>query len=88
MFVIWEVLQMIRTLAVDTGDFSYYRSLLKSSGFISATYFSLNGYNIKKMQHMARQGRLNAVRCEIGRSVKWYYAEHQAELAYLRGEVK
>lgn len=79
---------MIRKLAVDTGDFSYYRGVLKSRGFVSAVYFSSNGYNLKKMKHLAQIGKLNAVRCEIGRSVKWYYAENQAELAYLRGEVK
>lgn len=79
---------MIRTLAVDSGDFPYYRGYLKNKGFISATYFSVNGYNLKKMQALARQGKLNAIRCRIGQCVKWYYAEEQAEMAYLRGEVR
>lgn len=79
---------MIRKLDVDREDFSRYRNWMKLRGFISATYFSVNGYDLKKMKNMAEEGRLNAIRCSIGKSVKWYYAENQAELAYLRGELR
>ncbi len=78
---------MIRHLKVDRDDFGHYRNWLKSKGFISATYFSVNGYNLRKMRSLAESGKLNAIKCYIGKTVKWYYAESQAELAYLRGEV-
>ena len=78
---------MIKTLSVDREEFSVYRNWMKSRGFISATYFSNNGYDTKKMKTMAKEGKLSAIRCSIGKSVKWYYAEQQAELAYLKGLV-
>lgn len=79
---------MIKQLNVDRDDFPFYKKWMKSRGFISATYFSLNGYDVKKLKKQALDGNLNAIKCHIGNSVKWYYAEQQAELAYLRGEVK
>lgn len=79
---------MIRRLAVDRDDFPYYKNWMKERGFISATYFSVNGYDVKKMKAQAEAGKLNAIKCQIGKSVKWYYAEQQAEMAYLRGEVR
>lgn len=78
---------MIKHLNVDRDEFKLYKEWLKSKGFISATYFSVNGYNLQKMRELAEEGKLNAIRCSIGKTVKWYYEESQAELAYLRGEV-
>jgi hypothetical protein len=80
-------LTMIRRLRVDRDDFSIYRDWMKSRGFISATYFSVNGFDLKRMKKLAEAGRINAICCFVGKSVKWYYAENQTELAYLRGEV-
>jgi hypothetical protein len=77
----------IKRLEVAREDFFHYRDWMKERGFVSASYFSLNGFDVSKLKKMAEQGRINAIRCEIGRSVKWYYSENQAELAYLRGEV-
>lgn len=56
-------------------------------GFISANYFSSNGFDITKMRKMAGEDKLDAVRCVMGKSVRWYYAETQAEIARLKGEV-
>ena len=47
----------------------------------------MNGYDTKKLKAQAMEGKINAIKCQIGNSVKWYYAENQAEIAYLRGEV-
>ena len=77
----------IRRLEVDREDFFHYRNWMKERGFVSASYFSLNGFDVTKLKKLAEQGKMDAIRCEIGRSVKWYYLESQAELAYLRGEV-
>jgi hypothetical protein len=30
-------------------------------------------------------GELDAIRCAIGKSIRWYYRERQAENAHLRG---
>ena len=79
---------MIKKLTVDSDDFRFYKKWLKERGFISATYFSMNGYDAKKLKKHALDGKINAIKCYIGKSVKWYYAERQAELAYLRGEVR
>lgn len=78
---------MIKHLAVDRDDFSVYRDWLKSHGFISATYFSVNGFDLKRMKKMAESGELNAISCAVGKSVKFYYSEQQTELAHLRGLV-
>ena len=34
---------------------------------------------------LAKRGELDAVRCAIGKSIRWYYRERQAESAHLRG---
>ena len=78
---------MIKLLSVDKDDFTFYKKWMKNRGFLSATYFSMNGYDLKKMKVLAQDGSINAIKCNIGNSVKWYYAENQAEIAYLRGEV-
>ncbi len=78
---------MIKHLIVDRDDFSVYRDWMKSRGFISATYFSVNGFDLKKMKKLAEDGQLNAISCSVGKSVKLYYSESQTELAHLRGLV-
>lgn len=78
---------MIKHLAVDREDFPLYKKWMQARGFVSATYFSMNGYDLKKLKGQAEEGKINAIKCNIGKSVKWYYAEQQAELAYLRNEV-
>lgn len=79
---------MIKRLTVEHDDFARYRNWMKAKGFISANYFSMNGYDTKKLKAQAMEGKINAIKCQIGNSVKWYYAERQAEMAYLRGEVR
>lgn len=71
---------------LDNQD-HYFRRQLVNGGFVSANYFSANGFDICKMRKLACAGKLDAVRCIVGKSVKWYYAEQQAELARLKGEV-
>lgn len=78
---------MIKRLTVDSDEFRVYRDWMKEKGFLSASYFSRHGYDSKKLRQHAIDGKINAIKCHIGNTVKWYYAEHQAELAYLRGEV-
>ena len=77
---IWQV-------ELDNRDTDHFRKRLMNRGFISANYFSANGFNLRKMRKLAAEGKLDAVRCIVGKSVKWYYAEQQAELARLKGEV-
>ena len=77
----------IRYLEFERRDQDQYRQLLKNRGFISAGYFSSNGFDLKKMRQMALEGRMDAMCCSIGKSIRWYYAEEQAELARLRGEL-
>lgn len=86
-FITWGALIMIQHLRVDRDDFAVYRDWMKSKGFISATYFSVNGFDLKKMKRMAEKGQLNAISCAVGKSVKFYYSESQTELAHLRGLV-
>lgn len=77
---IWQV-------QLDSRDYEQYRKWLQNRGFISANYFSLNGFDVKQMRRLAAEGKMDAMRCLIGKSVKWYYFEDQAELAKLRGEL-
>lgn len=77
----------IRSVAMDRRDSVSYRSLLKRGGFISASYLSVSGFDAYRLKKLAHQGKLDAIRCAIGNSVRWYYCEKQAELAHLRGEV-
>ena len=65
---IWQV-------ELDRRDSERYRKQLLHRGFISASYFSTNGFDVQKMRKMANEGKLDAVRCIIGSSVRWYYAE-------------
>ena len=77
---IWQV-------ELDNRDLERFRKQLIRRGFISANYFSANGFDLAKMRKLASEGKLDAVRCVIGKCVRWYYAEQQAETARLRGEV-
>ncbi|SEJ93212.1 hypothetical protein SAMN05660742_12553 [Propionispira arboris] len=77
----------IRSVAMDRRDSANYRNLLKRGGFISASYLSISGFDAGRLKKLAQQGKLDAIRCAIGKSVRWYYCEKQAEMAHLRGEV-
>lgn len=77
---IWQV-------ELDKRDIDRYRKQLMNRGFVSAHYFSANGFDLDKMRNMAKAGKLDAVRCIMGKTSSWYYAEAQAELAHLKGEV-
>lgn len=77
---IWQI-------ELDNRDTDQFRKRLMNRGFISASYFSTNGFDLTKMRKLAAEGKLDAVRCIIGKSVRWYYAEQQAEIARLKGEV-
>lgn len=77
---IWQI-------ELDNRDGVQYRKSLKSRGFISSNYFSSNGFDLTKMRKLASEGKLDAVKCIIGQSIRWYYAEDQAELARLKGQV-
>lgn len=77
---IWQI-------ELDNRDVLQYRRRLKSRGFISSNYFSSNGFDLTKMRKLAGEGKIDAVKCTVGQSVRWYYAEDQAELARLKGEV-
>jgi len=77
---IWQV-------ELDSRDVSQYRKKLKNRGFISASYFSYNGFDLDKMRKLAKEGKIDAMRCIIGKSIRWYYLEQQAETARLKGEL-
>ena len=77
---IWQV-------TLDSRDVSQYRKKLNNQGFISANYYSSNGFDLKKMRKLAIEGKIDAIRCIIGKATRWYYFENQAETARLRGEL-
>ncbi|WP_378957178.1 hypothetical protein [Pelosinus sp. sgz500959] len=77
---IWQV-------QLDSRDVIQYRKKLNMRGFISANYYSSNGFDLKKMRKMALEGKIDAMHCIIGKSTRWYYSEKQAEAARLRGEL-
>ena len=77
----------IKTVEVEKGDFVGHRKWLKDRGFFSGYYFSQNGFDVAKLKIMALQGKMDAIRCTVGRTIKWYYSEKQAEIAHLRGQV-
>jgi hypothetical protein len=76
----------IKTLNLDLRDLEYYRRQIKQNGFMSASYLSMSGFDVKKLRKLAEQGKMSAIRCQVGKSVRWYYYEAQAELAHLKGE--
>jgi len=77
----------IKELEMDKRDSAIYRKLLKRGGFLSASYLSVSGLDVTRLKKLALQGKVDAVKCAIGKSIRWYYRENQAELAHLRGEV-
>ncbi len=77
----------IKNVVMDRRDSVSYRKLLKKGGFLSASYLSVSGLDVTRLKKLAQQGKLDAVRCAIGKSIRWYYQEQQADLAHLRGEV-
>ena len=77
----------IKNVVMDRRDRADYRNLLKRGGIISASYLSISGFDASRLKKLAQQGKLDAIRCAIGKSIRWYYREKQAELAHLRGEV-
>jgi hypothetical protein len=77
----------IKNVAMDRRDSVSYRNLLRRGGFISASYLSVSGFDASRLKRLAQQGRVDAIRCAIGKSIRWYYREKQAELAHLHGEV-
>ncbi|CUH95735.1 hypothetical protein P22_1815 [Propionispora sp. 2/2-37] len=74
-------------IELESRDYDYYRKWLHNRGFVAAGYFSSNGFDVKKMRKLAEAGKVDAMRCVFGKSVRWYYSEAQAELARLRGEL-
>ena len=76
----------IKNVAMDRRDSARYRGDLKRIGFLSASYLSVNGFDAVRLKKLAEIGKVDAIRGMIGKSVRWYYREKQAELAHLRGE--
>lgn len=77
----------ILNVTLDTVDVGKYRKRLRAAGFLSANYFSTNGFDLQEMRRLALAGKMDARRCVIGKSVRWYYCEDQAELAHIRGQL-
>lgn len=75
----------IWNIQLDTIDVGKYRKKLKAVGYLSANYFSTNGFDVDEMRRLAQAGKMDARRCVFGKSVRWYYSEDQAELAHSRG---
>lgn len=75
----------IKNIELGSRDSAGYRKILKRGGFLSASYLSVNGFDVSSLRKLALAGKLDAVRCAIGRSIRWYYRERQAENAHLRG---
>ncbi len=75
----------IKEIDLDRRDSASYRKNLRRVGFLSASYLSTSGFDVVSLKKLAKAGKLDAIRCAIGRSVRWYYHERQAELAHLRG---
>ena len=75
----------IINIEMDRRDSVSYRRILKRGGFLSASYLSVNGFDVNQLRKLAMAGQLDAVRCAIGKSIRWYYRERQAENAHVRG---
>ena len=76
----------IKNIEMDRRDSASYRKILRRGGFLSASYLSVNGFDVTRLRKLALAGKLDAVRCAIGKSIRWYYRERQAENAHLRGQ--
>ena len=46
---------------VNGDDFFHYRNWMKERGFVSASYFSLNGFDVTKLKKMAEVDKTNLV---------------------------
>ena len=75
----------IKNIEMDRRDSVSYRRILKRGGFLSASYLSVNGFDVNQLRKLAMACQLDAVRCAIGKSIRWYYRERQAENAHVRG---
>ena len=75
----------IKNIEMDRRDSASYRKMLKRGGFLSASYLSVSGFDVNQLKKLAKRGELDAVRCAIGKSIRWYYRERQAESARRRG---
>ena len=75
----------IKNIEMDRRDSVSYRRILKRGGFLAASYLSVNGFDVNQLRKLAMAGQLDAVRCAIGKSIRWYYRERQAENAHVRG---
>ena len=75
----------IKNIEMDRRDSASYRKMLKRGGFLSASYLSVSGFDVNQLKKLAKRGELDAVRCAIGKSIRLYYRERQAESAHLRG---
>ena len=75
----------IKNIEMDRRDSVSYRRILKRGVFLSASYLSVNGFDVNQLRKLAMAGQLDAVRCAIGKSIRWYYRERQAENAHVRG---
>ena len=75
----------IKNIEMDRRDSVSYRRILKRGGFLSASYLSVSGFDVNQLRKLAMAGQLDAVRCAIGKSIRWYYRERQAENAHVRG---
>ena len=75
----------IKNIEMDRRDSASYRKMLKRGGFLSASYLSVSGFDVNQLKKLAKRGELDAVRCAIGKSIRWYYRERQAVSAHLRG---
>ena len=75
----------IKNIEMDRRDSVSYRRILKRGGFLSASYLSVNGFDVNQLRKLAMAGQLDAVRCAIGKPIRWYYRERQAENAHVRG---
>jgi hypothetical protein len=84
-FTAGGIFMAIRNVVMDRRDSADYRNHLKRGGFLSASYLSISGFDANRLKKLAQQGKLDAIRCAIGKSIRWYYSEKQAELAHLRG---
>ena len=69
----------IKTVEMDRRDSACYRKLLKRGGFLSASYLSVSGLDVARLKKLAQQGKLDAVRCAIGKSIRWYYRDCAAK---------
>ena len=64
------IIMAIKNIEMDRRDSASYRKLLKRSGFLSASYLSVSGFDVIQLKKLAQRGELDAVRCAIGKSIR------------------